>query len=72
METTMTAMKISGRRPLLATAAVLALATAAWLGAPLAADASDKVAAAGHAGQQVFNRVPNVLENLRPLAIVFE
>ncbi|MFC1460483.1 copper-containing nitrite reductase [Microvirga arabica] len=45
----MKAMKIPGRRPLLATAAVLALATAAWLGAPLAANAGDKVAAAGHA-----------------------
>ena len=42
----MKAMKISGRRPLLATAAVLALATAAWLGAPLAANAGDKLAAA--------------------------
>ena len=42
----MKAMKITGRRPLLATAAVLALATAAWLGAPLAANAGDKLAAA--------------------------
>jgi len=42
----MKAMKIPGRRPLLATAAVVALATAAWLGAPLAANAGDKVAAA--------------------------
>ncbi len=42
----MKAMKISGRRPLLATAAVVALAAAAWLGAPLAANAGDKVAAA--------------------------
>lgn len=42
----MKAMKIPGRRPLLATAAVVALATAAWLGAPLAANAGDQVAAA--------------------------
>jgi len=42
----MKAMKIPGRRPLLATAAVVALAAAAWLGAPLAANANDKVAAA--------------------------
>ncbi|WP_262268368.1 copper-containing nitrite reductase [Microvirga yunnanensis] len=42
----MKALKIPGRRPLLATAAVVALATAAWLGAPLAANAGDKVAAA--------------------------
>ena len=42
----MNTMMTSGRRPLLATAAVLALATAAWLGAPLAANAGDKVAAA--------------------------
>ena len=42
----MKAMTIPGRRPLLATAAVVALATAAWLGAPLAANAGDKVAAA--------------------------
>ena len=42
----MKAMKIPGRRPLLATAAVVALAAAAWLGAPLAANAGDKVAAA--------------------------
>ena len=39
-------LTIPGRRPLLATAAVVALATAAWLGAPLAANAGDKVAAA--------------------------
>jgi nitrite reductase (NO-forming) len=42
----MKTMMTSGRRPLLATAAVLALATATWLGAPLAAYAGDKVAAA--------------------------
>ncbi|SCZ13797.1 copper-containing nitrite reductase [Microvirga guangxiensis] len=42
----MKAMKIPGRRPLLATAAIVALATAAWLGAPLAANAGEKVAAA--------------------------
>jgi len=44
----MKALKIPGRRPLLATAAIVALATAAWLGAPLAANAGDKDAAAGH------------------------
>jgi nitrite reductase (NO-forming) len=45
-EMMMKALKIPGRRPLLATAAIVALATAAWLGAPLAANAGDKVAAA--------------------------
>ena len=35
-------------RPLLATAAVLALATAVWLGAPLAASADDRVASVEH------------------------
>lgn len=45
-EMKMKALKIPGRRPLLATAAVLALASATWLGAPLAANAGDKVAAA--------------------------
>ena len=38
----MKAMTIPGRRPLLATAAVVALATAAWLGAPLAANAATR------------------------------
>ena len=37
----MKTLKIPGRRPLLATAAVVALASAAWLGAPLAANAGD-------------------------------
>jgi len=42
----MKALKISGRRPLLATAAVLALGTASLLAQPLPAAANDKVAAA--------------------------
>jgi nitrite reductase (NO-forming) len=45
----MTTPLTSGRRPLLATAAVFTLATAAWLGAPLTASAGEQVAAAGHA-----------------------
>ncbi len=48
-EMMMKALTIPGRRPLLATAAVVALATAAWLGAPLAANAGDKMAATTHA-----------------------
>ena len=54
----MKALKIPGRRPLLATAAVVALATAAWLGAP--ANAGDKVAAASshaHGGSDASTAV---------------
>src|SRR5688572_5387925 len=51
MENTVRALKTTGRRPLLATAAILALGAAALLAQPLPAHALDQLAAATVPGQ---------------------